>query len=456
MKAALYCRVSTEEQASSGFSLRQQLEALRRYCKDHEIEVVGEFQDTSSGANLDRPGLDALRDRISLGGVELVLCQDRDRISREPAHVYILREELLEYGTTLRSLNDRGDDSPEGALHDGILDQLAKFERAKTAERTRRGRMRKAQEGKIVGTGKAPYGFYYADDHYHVDPDRMPFVHEIFNMVADGHTIYEVAQHLRRNGTPSSRGADGRWGSTTIRNIILSDTYLGTFWWGKEKRTTTTVSVVENGVRTCRKKVKREERPREEWTAIPVPDSGILPETIARARETIEGNTWTPSRNSNRTRELSGGIGVCGHCGSRLKTHTTSNAAKTKYFYYVCPKRTSNRDYGTCPNTKHYRAEALELLVRDNLLETLQEETWADFVDKIYNRRMEDLRKMHRFDPLENQGEATQADRFPGDEDDPVSEPVHRRRHFQGDVPGEEVIHPGTDRRGAPRAVQDR
>ena len=129
MKVALYCRVSTEEQASSGFSLRQQLEALRRYCKDHDIEVVGEFQDTSSGANLDRPGLDALRDRISLGGVELVLCQDGDSISREPAHVYILREELLKYGTTLRSLNDPGDDSPEGALHDGILDQLAKFER---------------------------------------------------------------------------------------------------------------------------------------------------------------------------------------------------------------------------------------------------------------------------------------------------------------------------------------
>jgi hypothetical protein len=90
---------------------------------------------------------------------------------------------------------------------------------------------------------------------------------------------------------------------------------------------------------------------------------------------------------------------VCGHCGSRLKTHTTSNAAKTKYFYYVCPKRTSNRDNGTCPNTKHYRAEALELLVRDILLDALQEETWADFVDKTYSRRMEDLRKMHRFDP---------------------------------------------------------
>jgi hypothetical protein len=85
---------------------------------------------------------------------------------------------------------------------------------------------------------------------------------------------------LRRNGTPSPRGADGKWGRTTIRNIILSDTYLGTFWWGKEKRTTTTVSVVENGVRIYRKKVKKEKRPREEWTAISVPDSGIPPETI--------------------------------------------------------------------------------------------------------------------------------------------------------------------------------
>ena len=398
MKAALYCRVSTEEQAKSGYSLRQQMETLRRYCDAHDLEVVGEFEDRASGVSLDRLGLDALRDAVSAGGVDVVLAQDRDRFSREPAHHYVLGEDFLQHGTSLKALNDYGDDSPEGVLTDGILDQLAKFERAKTAERTRRGRMRKAQEGKIVGTGKAPYGFYYADDHYHLDQDRMIWVRRIFEMIADGHSIYEVAQYLSRTGAPPPGGAGGKWHRTTIRNIILSDTYLGTFWWGKEKRTTTTVSVVENGVHTYRKKVKREERPRKEWTAIPVPDSGIPPETIARARDRIEKNTWTPSRNSNRTWELSGGIAVCGHCGSRLKTHITSNAAKTKYFYYVCPKRTSNRDNGTCPNTKHYRAEALELLVRDNLLDTFQEETWADFVDKTYNRRMEDLRKMHRFD----------------------------------------------------------
>jgi hypothetical protein len=88
----------------------------------------------------------------------LVLAQDRDRFAREPAYLYLLREEFAEKGTRLKALSDRGDDSPEGQLTDGILDQLAKFERAKTAERTRRGRLRKAHEGKVIAGRRAPTG----------------------------------------------------------------------------------------------------------------------------------------------------------------------------------------------------------------------------------------------------------------------------------------------------------
>jgi len=50
----------------------------------------------------------------------------------------------------MRSLNARGDDSPEGELTDGILDQLANFERAKTAERAHRSKLQKAREGKAL------------------------------------------------------------------------------------------------------------------------------------------------------------------------------------------------------------------------------------------------------------------------------------------------------------------
>jgi site-specific DNA recombinase len=81
--------------------------------------------------------MNRVRDLVASGGVSVVLTQDRDRFAREPAYLYLLREEFAECGTKIRALNDRGDHSPEGQLTDGILDQLAKFERAKTAERSR-------------------------------------------------------------------------------------------------------------------------------------------------------------------------------------------------------------------------------------------------------------------------------------------------------------------------------
>jgi site-specific DNA recombinase len=94
--------------------------------------------------------MDRVRDLVAAGGVFVVLAQDRNRFAREPAYHYILRREFEEYGTKIRALHDRGDESPEGELTDGILEQLAKFERAKTAERTRRGRLRKARQGKSL------------------------------------------------------------------------------------------------------------------------------------------------------------------------------------------------------------------------------------------------------------------------------------------------------------------
>ncbi|MDP9476612.1 MAG: recombinase family protein, partial [Actinomycetota bacterium] len=133
-RVILYARVSTEEQAKSGYSLAQQMEALRDYAAREGYGVLEEISDPGqSGASLDRPGMDRVRDLVVEGGVSVVLAQDRDRFAREPAYHYLLKKEFEEHGTKIRALNDRGDESPEGELTDGILDQLAKFERAKTA-----------------------------------------------------------------------------------------------------------------------------------------------------------------------------------------------------------------------------------------------------------------------------------------------------------------------------------
>src|ERR687889_713259 len=185
-RAILYARVSTDEQARSGYSLAQQLEALREYTAREGYEVLEEVRDPGqSGASLERPGMDRVRDLVAAGGVSVVLAQDRDRFAREPAYLFYLREEFADHGAVLRALNDRGDESPEGELTTGILDQIGRYERLKIAERSRRGKLRKAREGKIVATKHPTFGFRYnaSRDGYEVEEETMAVVGRIFRMV---------------------------------------------------------------------------------------------------------------------------------------------------------------------------------------------------------------------------------------------------------------------------------
>jgi site-specific DNA recombinase len=397
-RAILYARVSTDEQARSGYSLAQQLEALRDYTAREGYEVLEEVVDPGqSGASLERPGMDRVRDLVAAGGVSMILAQDRDRIAREPAYHYLLRREFEEYGCKIRALNDRGDESPEGELTDGILDQLAKFERAKTTERTRRGKVRKAKEGRIVAASSGPtFGFAFneARDGYEINESQMQVVHDIFRMFAEEHRpLTTVRGILEKRGVPAPGG--GRiWYRSTIRKIIQNDCYrphtyqeivrlvspevaarldpesrCGVNWWGR--RRVTEKQVAENGstgTRRYRRIYKTRYKPREEWIAIPVPDSGIPPEVVDRARMLL-GNHSKPSSAGERFWELSGGVFVCGGCGHRMQSDRKrrSTSSDRYHHYYKCPNRRPRPGIiERCPGSrKSHKAEETEALVWD-------------------------------------------------------------------------------------------
>ena len=104
--------------------------------------------------------MDRARDLVAARAITLLLGQDRDRLARKPAYRHLLDREYKEYGCKMRSLTDRGADSPEGELTDGILDRLAKFEGPKRP----RGQAKpeQAQEGprrQAVGDSRPPYRF---------------------------------------------------------------------------------------------------------------------------------------------------------------------------------------------------------------------------------------------------------------------------------------------------------
>ena len=227
-RAILYARVSTDEQARSGYSLAQQLEALRDYASREGYEGLEEVVDPGqSGASLERPGLDRVRDLVATGGAAVVLAQDRDRIAREPAYLFYLREEFAQHNTVLRALNDRGDDSPEGQLTDGILDQIARFERLKIAERSRRGKLRKVREGKLLAPPTTRYGFKLnaARDAYEIDEAEIEVIRRIFRMVGvEGRSPGSLARVFDREGVPRPKGTK-RWDRSFFRACILADIY---------------------------------------------------------------------------------------------------------------------------------------------------------------------------------------------------------------------------------------
>src|SRR5215210_1862898 len=393
-KAVLYARVSTEEQAKKGYSLAQQLEALREYSAHEGYEVLEEVQDPGqSGASLERPGMDRVRDLVATGGVSVVLAQDRDRFAREPAYHYLLKREFAEHGTRLAALNDHGDESPEGELTDGIIDQLAKYERAKIVERSRRGKLRKAREGKVVAGHTPNYGFRYnaARGGYEVDEEKMAVLRRIFRMVAvEGMTVYGVARTLEREDVPNP-GGDRYWYKGRIKTMILDDVYkprtlqevaalvapdvaarldpgkLNGIWWFNRRRTTTTqVAVAGPEGREYKRKSSVAYKERSEWIAVPVCGSGIPLEWVDAARTTIAGYR-SPSKLGGRFWELSGALMRCGVCKRAMEPvdryYRTRSGKKGVICYYRC--REANRRKETCSNNKSIRSDKAHPAVWD-------------------------------------------------------------------------------------------
>ena len=386
-RAILYARVSTDEQARSGYSLAQQLEALRAYAAREGYEVLEEVQDPGqSGASLERPGMDRVRDLVAGGGVYVVLAQDRDRFAREPAYHYLLRREFEEHGTKIRALNDRGDESPEGELTDGILDQLAKYEHAKIAERTRRGKLRKAREGKVIPTHTADYGFKFneARNGYETDEDTMPIVRRIFRLVGvEGKRMHHVKKLFDCEGIRPPKGGQ-YWSKPFIRSCILDDVYkphtyyevkqlvspevatrldqdkcYGIWWFNVRRITTRQVAEAGSDKRRYRKRTTTVIRPKEEWVAVPVPDAGIPREWVDAARAAIAQNC-VPSFAGHRFWELSSGIFHCGECGRRMSAMTVN--VTRGHHYYRCPTR-QHDGKDACPLSKNFRADEVEPLV---------------------------------------------------------------------------------------------
>ena len=149
MQVAIYARVSSVTQEKND-TIESQLQLLKAYAGKQNYQVLPEhvFLDNGvSGARLDRPGLDRLRDCIQMGDVDGVLILSPDRLARNYPHQWLLLEDFKKWNCQVIFVQTPFPDTPQGHLLLQVQGMIAEYERAQIKERTRRGRLAKARKG---------------------------------------------------------------------------------------------------------------------------------------------------------------------------------------------------------------------------------------------------------------------------------------------------------------------
>lgn len=229
LKAALYVRVSTEDQAKEGFSIAAQLKRLRAYCKARGWEIASEYVDDGhSGREIDRPGYQRMLEERDQWDVLLVL--KMDRIHRNSKNFAIMMDRLREWGKEFNSMQESFDTTTAmGRFVMDIIQRIAQLESEQIGERVKMGMTQKARMAKgYLGFGE-PYGFSYVDGTLSPIEGEASVVIDIFTWYLEGLTLQAIANRLNDSGIPSKRG--GSWSKQAISRILRNPLYCGHVRW---------------------------------------------------------------------------------------------------------------------------------------------------------------------------------------------------------------------------------
>src|ERR1700677_3860309 len=380
--AAIYARVSSDQQREAN-TIASQTASLIEFAKNQDLEVPkeGVFEDDGySGATLERPGLEHVRDLAAEGQIQVLLAYAPDRLSRKYAYQILLIEELARNGVETIFIKAPQGSSAEDQLLVQFQGMIAEYERAQILERSRRGKRHRAQWVQVSVMSGAPYGYRYirktdeAPAAYAVLEDEARVVERIYEMyTVEGLSIGEITRRINAEGIPT-RKASARWERSTVWAVLRNSAYRGVACFGKTRassRTRVIRPLRRRGVATpC--VTSGHERPRDEWIEIPVP-SLISEETFARAQELLQENKIRSRRRTIEPSIVQGLVSCqkCGYAFSRTSTYTSAR----KIHYYKCIGSDSWRKLGgpVCDKGRLVRQDLLDQIVWTEVLRLLED-----------------------------------------------------------------------------------
>lgn len=339
MKAALYIRVSTEEQAEEGFSIPAQTKQLSDYCAKNDIEIFKIYADEGlSGQKENRPQFQQMIKDAEKKYFNIILVHKFDRFARKVELSQRIKRQLKTAGINVISITEPIENSPIGFFQEGILELLAEYYVKNLALESKKGHVERASQG--LHNGSVPYG--YKIDHsvpalMSINYDQAKVVKLIFDLYIDkGYGCTKISRLLNESGTPSP--VDSQWSFYTVNRIIKNPKYAGYIEYD---------GILYKG--------KHE----------PI----INTDTYDLVKKYLTDRTWKREyRGRNFERYTMLGLLKCGYCGKVMRIHNYTK----NHDGYVCNDSAHSDKLGRCTHRTTYRTDKLEAKIESEIHEIIK------------------------------------------------------------------------------------
>lgn len=236
-RCAIYCRVSTEEQATMGYSLDEQERLLSEACISLGYEVVDIYCDRGiSGKNITgRPEMKRMLKEARENKFDVVLCWKVNRLARNLLDLLEMVNLLEKYNVGIKSYSEPFEtETPQGKLLFHMMAAVGEFERGTISQNVKMGLLARAREGKWNGGAVLGYDIVKTEGEIKqkgrgsklvVNPKEAEAVKLIFKMYAQGNGYKAIVSHINTLGYKTKKG--NLFSVGAIKEILLNPVYIG-------------------------------------------------------------------------------------------------------------------------------------------------------------------------------------------------------------------------------------
>ena len=352
--AGIYIRVSTFDQAREGFSLREQEERLKEFCKFKRYNIYKVYQDAGISAKNDkRPAYQEMIEDVKKGNINVIVALKLDRLTRSVYDIEKLMKFVNDYECDIDCMADESNTTTSnGRMVMRIMTSVSQNEIEKCSERTKFGMAGAIKNGHIPN--RTGLGFKRENKKLVPDPLTKDIIVRIFDLYLEGKSHQAIANIYNKEKVLGKTN----WYDSTIQKILSNELYKGDYVNGKRtKHPTYYENVIEPIVS------------KEKWESCQY-------QKLRNARHYERTATYL------FTNKLK-----CSKCGNFLGGHATTKTNGKKYYYYKC--NTCKTYFNEIDIEKELKAFMLELAKQDDLINNY----YTPFIKSKLEDKTEDYKK---------------------------------------------------------------